>query len=62
MTGEPKVQEPPKFVLPETNSLHVKMDGWNTSVSFWDGLFSWAMLVVGSVVVGLPLKAVVASS
>ena len=21
--------------LPETNSLHPKMDGWNTIVSFW---------------------------
>ena len=25
------------------------MDGWNTSVSFWDGLFSGAMLVSGRV-------------
>ena len=25
------------------------MDGWNTSVSFWDALFSGAMLVLGSV-------------
>ena len=31
--------------LPETNSLHLKMDGWNTIVSFCDGLFSGAMLV-----------------
>ena len=23
---------------------HLKMDGWNTIVSFWDGLFSGAML------------------
>ena len=33
--------------LPETNSSHLKMDGWNTwntIVSFWDGLFSGAML------------------
>ena len=36
--------------LPETNSSHLKMDGWNTIVSFWDGLFSVAMLVFGSVV------------
>ncbi len=28
--------------LPETNSLHLKMDAWNTIVSFWDGLFSGA--------------------
>ncbi len=25
--------------LPETNSSHLKMDGWKTIVSFWDGLF-----------------------
>ena len=30
---------------------HLNMDGWNTTVgSFWDGLFSGAMLVSGSVV------------
>ena len=28
--------------LPETNSSHLKMDGWNTIVSFWEGLFSGA--------------------
>ena len=22
--------------LPDTNSSHLKMDGWNTIVSFWD--------------------------
>ncbi len=27
----------------------LKMDGWNTIVSFWDGLFSGAMLVSGRV-------------
>ena len=26
--------------LPATNSSRLKMDGWNTLVSFWDGLFS----------------------
>ena len=26
------------------------MDGWKTSVSFWEGLFSGAMLVSGGVV------------
>ena len=35
--------------LPETNSLHLKMDGWNTILSFWDGPFSGAMLVSGMV-------------
>ena len=28
--------------LPETNESHLKMDGWNTIVTFWDGLFSGA--------------------
>ena len=28
--------------LPATNSLHLKIDGWNTILSFWDGLFSGA--------------------
>ena len=35
--------------LLETNSSHLKMDGWNTIVSFWDGLFSGTMLVSGNV-------------
>ena len=26
------------MTLPETDSLHLKMDGWNTIVSFWEGL------------------------
>ena len=34
-----------------TASLPLKMDGWNTIVSFWGGLFSGAMLVSGRVVV-----------
>ena len=38
------------ITLPETNSSHLKMDGWNTIVSFWDGLFSRAMLVLGGVI------------
>ena len=28
---------------------HLKMAGWNTIVSFWDGLLLGAMLVLGSV-------------
>ena len=31
--------------LPETNSSHLKMDGWNTIVSCWDGLLSGALAV-----------------
>ena len=38
-----------KITLPQTNSSHLKMDGWNTILSFWDGLFSGAMLVSGRV-------------
>ncbi len=36
--------------LPETNSSHLHMDGWNTILSFWDfGLFSGSFwLVLGS--------------
>ncbi len=29
--------------------LPLKMDGWKTILSFWDGLFSGAMLVLGRV-------------
>ena len=32
------------------------MDGWNTIVSFWDGLFSGSMLVWGSVEFGVFLE------
>ena len=35
--------------LPETNSLHLKMDGWNTSFLLGLGLFSGAMIVSGRV-------------
>ena len=38
--SQQKTTWPP--TLPETNSSHLKMDGWNTIVSFWDGLFSGA--------------------
>ena len=33
--------------LPETNSSHLKIDGWNTILSFWGkfGLFSGAFAV-----------------
>ena len=30
------------ITLPETNSLQLKMDGWNTIVSFWEfAYFQW---------------------
>ncbi len=38
------------ITLPKTNSSHLNMDGWNTIVSFWDILFSGAMLVSGRVI------------
>ena len=38
------------FPLKLTASLHLKMDGWNTIRSFWDGNFSGAVFVLGSVV------------
>ena len=38
-----------RLTLPETNSSHLQIDGWKTILSFWDGLFSGAMLVSGRV-------------
>ena len=35
--------------LPDTNSSHLKMYGWNTILSYWDGLFSGSMLVSGRI-------------
>ncbi len=29
--------------VPETNSSPLKMDGWNTILSYWDGPFSGAI-------------------
>ena len=37
-----------KSSFPETNSSPLKINGWKRIVSFWDGLFSGAMLVLGS--------------
>ena len=48
----PKATSPKQYTLPETNSSHLKMDGWNTIVSYiWEftyfqGLY---MLVLGRV-------------
>ena len=36
-------------ILKLTASEHLKMDGWNTIVSFWYGLSSGSMLVLGTV-------------
>ena len=33
-----------KTTLPETNSSHLKMDGWKRIVSFWDGSLKWLLL------------------
>ena len=38
-----------KTTLPETNSSHLKMDGWNTTFLLGPGLFSGAILVSGRV-------------
>ena len=37
------------ITLPETNSSHMKMDGWKDSFTFWEGLLSGAMLLSGRV-------------
>ena len=45
-------QVPGAISLPSlklTASLPLKMDGWNTILSYWDGPFSGAMLVSGRV-------------
>ena len=34
--GNKMDQHDPTCTLPETNSLHPKMDGWKTSLSFWE--------------------------
>ena len=42
VTGKNQVVFFFKYPLPETNSLHhlhLKMDGWKTILSFWEGLF-----------------------
>ena len=43
--GSPRLPQ----TLSETNSLHLKMDWVGIRVSFWNGPFSGAMLVLGSV-------------
>ena len=37
-----QIQKKGVLTLPETNELHLKMDGWNMIVSFWEALFSGA--------------------
>ncbi len=44
-----------KYLPSLTLTWHLKMDGWNTIVSFWDGLFSGARLVSGRVKVYLAI-------
>ena len=36
------------FTLPETNSSHLKMDGWNTIVSFWGPAYFQGRLLLVS--------------
>ena len=41
-----KIKKKKRYTLPETNSSHLEMDGWNTSLSYWvKGLFSGAFAV-----------------
>ena len=41
---------PNQLPLPETNSSHLKIDGWKTILSFWDGpAFRGELVVSGSV-------------
>ena len=35
-----QIQRKGVLTLPETNELHLKMDGWNMIGSFWESLFS----------------------
>ena len=39
------------YTLPETKpaNLHLKMEGWKTILSFWDGFLAGAMFVSGRV-------------
>ena len=47
--------QPAMSTLPETNSLHLKMDGWNTSFLLGCHLFRGELLVSGSVyILGCP--------
>ena len=47
---EPKVMEVWKMItLPETNSSHLKMDGWNIDFLLGWGIFRGELLVLGTV-------------
>ena len=41
------------YTLPETNSSHLKMDGWNTIISFW-GPAQFSVVVLGTIVWVVP--------
>ncbi len=38
-----------EFTLPETNSSHLKIDGWMTSISFWVSAYFQVLWVLGDV-------------
>ena len=42
-----KTWETDLITLPETNSSPLSIDGWKTILSFWDAIFSGAVLVSG---------------
>ena len=41
------IPTPLLLAYPSFNSSHLKMDGWNTTLTFWTLIFSGAMLVLG---------------
>ena len=51
ITASSSINDGLSCTLPETNSSHLKMDGWNTSFLFNPTLFSELLLLVsGSVI------------
>ena len=45
-----------EYTLPKTNSLHLKMDGWNTSVLLGWPIFRGELLILWSVYSLEPLR------
>ena len=52
----PKVSTVNVGTLPETNSSHLKMDGWNTGFLLGRPIFRGELLVLGSVSRSAPLS------
>ena len=47
------------YTLPKFNSSPLKNDGWKTILSFWDGIFSGAMLNFQGVHIYIPGNAAI---